>query len=180
MAKPSGEALWNQVAGMLSLELRLENTLRWQEETQKHSPEINSQLGAIRGNALRHIRRLKELSGWPEGRDGAGFPSPGTEAGESLQHELPEDLALISLTAGGYLMLLTAARALDETELAELAERHLRDHTEGAIRILGVIPLVVVRSLQEEGAEVRTEAVPSVTRTVAEIWRSQLEPLALM
>ena len=77
-------------------------------------------------------------------------------------------------------MMLTAARALEETELAELAERHLRDHTEGAIRILGVIPLVVVQSLREEGTEVRAEAVPSVARTVAEIWRGQVEPLALM
>lgn len=180
MAKRSGEALWDQVAGMLSLEQRLENSLRWQEETRKHSPEINAQLGAIRGNALRHIRRLKELSGWPRGGNGAGFQSPGMEEGESLHHELPEDLALIGLTAGGYLMLLTAARALDETELAELAEGHLRDHTEATIRILGVIPLVVVQSLREGGAEVRTEAVHSVARTVAEIWRSQFEPLALM
>lgn len=180
MAKRTDAALWNQVAGMLSLEQRLENSLRWQEETRKHSPQINSQLGSIRGNALRHIRHLKELCGWPGGGDGAGFQSPGMEEGEALQHELPEDLALISLTAGGYLMLLTAARALDETELAELAELHLRDHTEGAIRILGVIPLVVVQSLREEGAEVRAEAVPSVARTVAEIWRSQVEPSALM
>jgi hypothetical protein len=180
MDKRSEEAFWSQVAGMLSLEQRLENSLRWQEETRKHSPEITSQLGSIRGNALRHIRRLKELSRWPGGPDGAGSPSPGMEEGESLQHELSEDLALISLTAGGYLMLLTAARALDETELAELAERHLRDHTEGAIRILGLIPLVVVQSLRDGGAEVRTEAVPSVARTVADIWRSQVEPSALM
>lgn len=182
MANRSDEALWNQVAGMLSLEQRLENSLRWQEETRNHSPGINSQLGSIRGNALRHIRCLKELSGWPGGRDGAVVQPPGVKEkeGESVRHELPEDLGLISLTAGGYLMLLTAARALDETELAELAERHLRDHTEGAIRILGVIPLVVVQSLREEGTEVRAEAVPSVARTVAEIWRSQVEPLALM
>jgi len=182
MPKRSEAALWNQVAGMLTLEQRLENSLRWQEETRNHSPGINSQLGSIRGNALRHIRCLKELRGWPGGRDGTGVQPPGEKekVGESIRHELPEDLALISLTAGGYLMLLTAARALDETELAELAERHLRDHTEGAIRILGVIPLVVVESLREEGTEVRAEAVPSVARTVAEIWRSQVEPLASM
>jgi hypothetical protein len=77
-------------------------------------------------------------------------------------------------------MLLTAARALDDSALAELAEQHLRDYTEGAVRILGVIPLVVVQSLREEGAAVRVEAVPSVARTVAEIWRSQVEPLASM
>jgi len=77
-------------------------------------------------------------------------------------------------------MLLTAARALDESALAELAEQHLRDHTEAAIRILGVIPLAVVQSLREEGATIREEAVPSVSRTVAEIWRNQVEPLAAM
>ena len=179
MANRSDAALWNQVAGMLSLEQRLENSLRWQEETQKHSAGINSQLGSIRANALRHIRCLKELRGWPDWLDD-GVQSPGVKGGEPVQHGLPEDLALISLTAGGYLMLLTSARALDEIELAELAERHLRDHTEGAIRILGVIPHVAVQSLREEGAEVRAEAVPSVARTVAEIWRSQVEPLALM
>jgi hypothetical protein len=179
MDKRSEEALWSQLAGMLNLEQRLENSLRWQEEARKHSPEITSQLGSIRGNALRHIRCLKELSGWPAGLAGSGFQSPGMEEGKPCQHALPEDLALISLTAGGYLMLLTAARALAQTELAELAERHLRDHTEGVIRILGVIPLVVVQSLQAEGSEVRAEAVASVALTVAEIWRSQVEPLAL-
>src|SRR5688572_31588220 len=69
MDPPSDTAIWNQVAGMLSLEHRLENSLQWQEETRKHSPEISSQLGSIRGNALRHIRRLEGLTGWPGPRD---------------------------------------------------------------------------------------------------------------
>lgn len=77
-------------------------------------------------------------------------------------------------------MLLTAVRALDESDLAELAEQHLRDCTEGGVRILGVIPLVVVQSLREEGVVVRAEVVPSVARTVAEIWGSHVEPLATM
>jgi|GEM_PF-2530739 len=175
----SDTAIWNQVAGMLSLEHRLENSLRWQEETRKHSPEISSQLGSIRGNALRHIRRLEGLTGWPGPRDVGEPGSADPDAVEPVQHELPEDLALISLTAGGYLMLLTAARALDQSDLAELAEQHLRDYTEGAVRILAVIPFVVVQSLREEGKPVREEAVPSVARTVAEIWRSQVEPLTM-
>jgi hypothetical protein len=180
MAKRSEAALWNQVAGMISLERRLESSLRRTEETRRHAPEISSQLGSIRGNALRHIRRLEELARWPGPQE---FPKPESaapEEGEPLSRDLPEDLGLIGRTAGGYLMLLTAARALDDSELAELAEQHLRDYTEGAVRILGVIPLVVVQSLREEGAAVRVEAVPSVARTVAEIWRSQVEPLASM
>jgi hypothetical protein len=48
------------------------------------------------------------------------------------------------------------------------------------VRILGIVPLVVVQSLREEGASVRVEAVPSVAQTVSEIWRSQVEPLASM
>lgn len=180
MAKRSDAGLWHQVAGVLSLEYRLEASLRQQEETRKHSPEISSQLGTIRGNALRHIRRLEELADEPEPREVAEPGPPGPEEDHPLQRDLREDLGLISMTAGGYLMLLTAARALDETELAELAERHLRDYTEGAVRILGVIPLVVVQSLAEEGVGVRVDAVPSVARTVEEIWRSQIEPLAAM
>ncbi|HJR36480.1 MAG TPA: hypothetical protein VJ817_16100 [Gemmatimonadales bacterium] len=179
MAKRSGTALWNQVAGMLSLEQRLETSLR-RGETRSHGPEISSQLGSIRGNALRHIRRLEEISGCSGVEE---FPEPessGLEEAQPLPRDLREDLALVSGTAGGYLMLLTAARALDETELAELAEQHLRDYAEGAVRILGVIPIVVVQSLRDGGAEVRAEAVPSVTRTVAEIWGSQVEPLTSM
>lgn len=175
MANGSDAALWKQVAGMHSLEQRLENSLRWQEETGNHTPEICAQLGSIRGTALRHIRRLEGLAGRP-GTGGVAQPDGSPERDE-LPHDLPEDLALISLTAGGYLMLLTAARVLDQTELAELAEQHLRDHTEGVIRILRVIPLVVAQSLRKEGAEVGAEAVPSVARTVAEIWGSQFEPL---
>jgi hypothetical protein len=180
MAKRTDAALWNQVAGMLSLEQRLETSLRRQEETRKLSPEISSQLGSIRGNVLRHIRRLEGLTGWPGSSNVAERESPGLQAGEPLQRDLAEDLALISQTAAGYLIMLTAARALGETGLAELAEQHLRDHTEGVVRILGIVPLVVVQSLREEGASVRVEAVPSVAQTVSEIWRSQVEPLASM
>jgi hypothetical protein len=180
MAKRTDVALWNQVAGMLSLERRLETSLRRQEETRTLSPEIGSQLGSIRGNVLRHIRRLEGLAGWPGSSKVAERESPELAAGEPFQRELAEDLALISQTAGGYLMMLTAARGLGETGLAELAEQHLRDHTEGVVRILGIIPLVVAQSLREEGAVLRVEAVPSVARTVAEIWRSQVEPLASM
>jgi hypothetical protein len=179
MSMRSDASLWNQVAGMLSLEQHLEISIRRQEETRKQSPEVSSQLGSIRGNALRHIRRLEGLDGWPPAREVVGPESP-PELAEPLRRDLPEDLALISRAAAGYLVLLTAARALDEPELAELAELHLRDYTEGAVRILGVIPLVVAQSLREEGAVVREEAVPSVTRTVADIWRSQVEPLASM
>jgi hypothetical protein len=180
MAKRSDAALWHQVAEILSLEYRLEDSLRQQEETRKHSPEISSQLGTIRGNALRHIRRLEEFAGEPGTREVEEPESPGLDGDQPLQRDLREDFGLISMTGGGYLMLLTAARALDEPGLAELAERHLRDYTEGAVRILGVIPLAVVQSLGEEGVTVRVDAIPSVARTVAEIWRSQIEPLAAM
>ena len=177
MAKRTDTGLWNQVGEIRSLEQRVETSLRRQEETTRPTPEISSQLGSIRANALRHLRRLEELTDWPGGTE---FPEPqwpGPEAGEPVQRDLGEDLALISRAAGGYLMLLTAARALGESDLADLAEQHLRDYTEGAVRILEVIPLVVVQSLREEGAPVREGAVPSVARTVAEIWRSQVEPL---
>lgn len=70
--------------------------------------------------------------------------------------------------------------ALGESDPAELAEQQLRKYTEAAVRILGLIPLVVVQSLREDGAPVREETVLSVARTVAEIWRRQVEPLASM
>lgn len=180
MAKRSDTGLWNRLAEMRSLEQRVETSLRRQEETRRHTPEISAQLGSIRGNALRHLRRLEEFTGWPGPEESPAPEWPGPEEGEPLQRDLGEDLALVSRTAGGYLMLLTAARALEESDLAELAEQHLRDYTEGAVRILGVIPLVVVQSLRAEGAAVRVETVPSVARTAAEIWRSQVEPLASM
>ena len=180
MAKRNDTGLWNRLAEMRRLEQRVETSLRRQEETRRHTPEISAQLGSIRGNALRHLRRLEEFTGWPGPEESPAPEWPGPEEGEPLQRDLGEDLALVSRTAGGYLMLLTAARALEESDLAELAEQHLRDYTEGAVRILGVIPLVVVQSLRAEGAAVRVETVPSVARTAAEIWRSQVEPLASM
>jgi hypothetical protein len=178
--QPSDAALCNQVACLLRLEERLETSLRQQEETRSHAPEIGSQLGLIRGNALRHIRQLGGLLQVTGSLNPAEPESVEPEDGDPIQRDLREDFGLISVIAGGCLMLLTAARALDEPDLAELAEQHLRDHTEAAVRILGVIPLAVVQSLREEGAAIREEAVHSVSRTVAEIWRSQVEPLAAM
>lgn len=180
MPNQSDAALWTQLTEMLTLEHRIETSLRRQEKVRRHDPAITSQLGAIRGSTLRHIRKLQETAEWPGGAAEVDTDPSCASASDSVSHELQEDFAAIAKAAAGYVMLLTAARVLHDAAVADLAERHLRDYTEGAVRLLGVIPRTVAQSLREERATVGLEALPSVAHTIAEIWRSQNEPLSSM
>jgi hypothetical protein len=180
MPNPSAAVLWTQLVEMLKLEHRIETSLRRQENVRRYDPGITAQLGAIRGSTLRHIRKLQETAEWSVGPAGEDTDLTCAPPGESVPHELQEDFAAITNAAAGYVMLLTAARVLHDAAVADLAERHLRDYTEGAVRLLGVIPRAVAQSLQEECATVGLDALPSVAHTIAEIWRSQNEPLSAM
>ena len=60
---------------------------------------------------------------------------------EKLPKALRDDYTALNLAAIGYAMLFTTARALDDARVADLAERHLRDHAD-------VLP-AVGRSLED-------------------------------
>src|SRR6185295_12839701 len=59
---------------------------------------------------------------------------------EKLPKDLRDDFTAVSMANIGYLMLYTTALSLDDREVAELAQRHLKDHTQCAVTLQNLIP----------------------------------------
>ncbi len=63
----------------------------------------------------------------------------------------------------GYIMLQTTGVALNDTEAATLAERHLQDHVRNAQAIASVMPSLVVKDLSDDVGSVTPGAAGTVT-----------------
>ena len=63
----------------------------------------------------------------------------------------------------GYIMLQTSGIALNDTETASLAERHLQDHVSNAQAIAHVIPSLVVKDLSDDVGTIAPGAATQVT-----------------
>ncbi len=63
--------------------------------------------------------------------------------------------------------------ALDDTEVADLAQQHFSDYAQAVTLLHNVIPGAVIRFLQEDGLPVREDVLPEISRTIEETWHSQ-------
>jgi hypothetical protein len=194
MARDPAETVAGYLTDMLVLQERIARWLRAQVEVfARDHPEVTSQLGAVCGQVLRHIRELKALSesrlGGPgkvagpvverrAGLTGTGAAATNLRGNERLPGDLRDDFAAINLAGIGYAMLLTTARSLDDLAVADLAERHLRDCSDAVVRLRNVIPTAVVNLLEEDGLAVSPEVLPTVNRTLEQIWRIESGSLA--
>ena len=70
---------------------------------------------------------------------------------EAVVKSLRDDYTFVSHCSVSWLMLLTTARALDDHDTEELAERGYRDTARLVMDIDRVLPPVVVRELQQDG-----------------------------
>lgn len=194
MARDPAQTVAGYLTDMLVLQERIAQWLRTQVEAfARDHPEVTSQLGAVYGQVLRHIRELKALSESRLGGSGkvpgtvaerrAGLTGTGTAAtnlmgNERLPGDLRDDFAAINLAGIGYAMLLTTARSLNDLTVADLAERHLRDCSDAVWRLRNVIPTAVVNLLEEDGLAVSPEVLPTVNRTLEQIWHIESGSLA--
>ena len=175
MPRTATEAVNGHLTEMLALEDQLERTLRDRvEEVKKTLPEVAEQLQPIHTHAERHTRVLRALSEARDGRfvealrdAGDSGGATGAEGADPLPGKLRGDFAALCRASIGYVILATAARALDEPATAELAEGHLGDYAEAVKGFHAVIPAAIVTCLQLEGLPARADRVPALAGATA-------------
>ena len=189
MTRTATEAIDSYLTDMLALEQHIERALEAQiKDFEQEYPEVVTQLRLIQATCEQHIGTLKEAADRRDGAGGslaeavkrAGAIVAGLGAAavdlfrtEKLPKNLRDDFTALCLASVGYVMLATTARALNDSETAELAERHLKAYAEAIMTLHNLIPGAVVRFLQEEGLPARSDVVPGVVRTLEELWKPQ-------
>ena len=108
----------------------------------------------------------------------AETPSTGAAAidfvrNEKLPKNLRDDYTATSLAAIGYVMLYTTATSLGDREVADLAQRHLREHARNVMLLHNVIPGAVITFLQNDELPARSDALPEISRNLESVWSDQ-------
>ena len=186
MGRDRDEAINSYVTDMLSLEDHIEKALRGQHEDLKDYPEVISQLKQIHRTVEHHISDLKQLSEQRHARTGTdaikrvgsallglGAAAVDLVRNEGLPKNLRDDYTAFSLATIGYVMLNTTALALDDREVADLAQQHFSDYAHAVTLLHNVVPGAVIRFLREDGLAVREDVLPEISRTIEEVWHSQ-------
>ena len=184
MARERNEAINSYITDMLSLEDHIEKALKGQLSDLKDHPDVITELRQVHRKVEHHISDLRGLverrsaAGVKEAVKRAGAAVAGAAAGvidlirtEGVAKNLRDDYTAFSLAAIGYVMLYTTALALDEREVAELAQQHLGDYTRAVVRLNGIVPAAVIRSLREDGLPAREDVVSQVGSVIQDAWR---------
>lgn len=188
MTRTADDTINGYITDMLALEDHIGIVLRAQIAAFRDEyPMFTTQLETIRGNVRRHIQALKGLSDDRDAGAGGTVAAAVKRAGsivaglgaavilirnEHLPEALRDDYTALNLAAIGYVMLLTAARALDDPRVADLAEQHLKDDAEAVMTLHRIIPVAVVTLLQQDALPAHADVLPAVGQTVDEVWRN--------
>jgi ferritin-like metal-binding protein YciE len=182
VARDKNEAINSYIGDMLALEQHIEKALKGQLTDLKDYPDVVTELREIHRQVEHHISDLRALSdrrnagGVAESVKRAGSAVAGAAAGlidlvrsEGLPKNLRDDYTAFNLANIGYLMLHTTALALGDQDVAELGRQHFRDYAEAILRFDTLVPVSVIRYLQQEGLPAK-DVVSQVNRTVKEAW----------
>jgi len=190
MTRTVNETIHSYVTDMLALENQIGTALKGQvKDHQKDHPKFATMLEDIRGMAERHEKSLKSLE---ETHDagakhdiadffkrtatsvaGAGAAAIDMMRSEKLPKDLRDDYTALSLGTIGYTMLFTTARALGDSSVATVAERHLKDYAGVVMRLSDIIPSTVVDVLRADGQAVDASVLTEINETVERAWRQQ-------
>jgi len=186
VARDRTEAINSYISDMLSLEDHIEKAVRSQLQDLKDYPDVVNTLRDLHHKLEHHISDLRSLSdrrkasGMAGAVKRAGSAVAGVAAGvidlvrsEGLPKNLRDDYTAFSLATIGYAMLHTTALALNDREVAELAQVHFADYAGVVIRLHKLVPAAVVRYLQQEGFAASESVLPEIGRTIEEVWRTQ-------
>jgi len=179
------ETINSYLSDMLSLEDHIGTAIRGQIQDLKDYPEVVAELKEIQRKVEHHISDLRELterrkaSGVVTAVKRAGSAVVGAAAGlldlirtEGLPKNLRDDYTALSLATIGYVMLHTTALALEDREVAQLAQIYFADHARAVIKLNAVIPGSVVAFLKREGLPVREDVLAEVGRSIDQVWSS--------
>jgi hypothetical protein len=186
VTRDKNEAINSYITDMLALEDHIEKAIRGQLEDLKDYPGVVTELRQIHRTVEHHISDLRALSerrgagGVKEAVKRAGSAVLGAAAGvidlvrtEGLPKNLRDDYTALSLASIGYVMLHTTGLALDDGEVAELAQQGFSDYAGAVSRLQATIPAAVVAFLNQDGLPAREDVVPQIRRTIEEVWQTQ-------
>ena len=189
MQRNASEAINSYVTDMLALEQHINKAVSGQiEDLDEDYPEVVRHLRTVASETERHIDSLKMLvERRAEGgqaladvvkRTGSAILGAGAAAidfvrNEKLPKNLRDDYTATSLAAIGYVMLYTTATSLGDREVADLAQRHLRDHARNVMLLHNVIPGAVITFLQNDELPARSDALPEISRNLESVWSDQ-------
>ncbi|HEV7662934.1 MAG TPA: hypothetical protein VGQ62_05315, partial [Chloroflexota bacterium] len=91
---------------------------------------------------------------------------------EAIAKSLRDDYTFLSHCSVSWLMLMTTARALQEHDTEELAERGYRDTARLVMEIDRVLPRVVVKELQQDGLQAQ-DVSAWAEHQISEAWTSR-------
>jgi ferritin-like metal-binding protein YciE len=90
---------------------------------------------------------------------------------ESQSKALRDDYVAFNLAAVSYAMLYTTADSLGNTQVADMAEKHLRGYAGAVQQVNHLIPEVVVRELIKDGHAASNDAVAKANRVIDQAWQ---------
>ena len=101
---------------------------------------------------------------------GAGAAAVDLVRTEKLPKNLRDDYTAFSLATVSYVMLLTAAKSLNDQPVAELAERHLKHYTKVVMKLNNILPSAVIAELRDEGLPAQEGQLPAIAQTLKGVW----------
>jgi len=179
------QTIADYVGDMAALESHIEEALDRQLTEVKDDPAALAAVRDFHDMVKRHrdtLKAMEETTGRTAGSPikEAGAALFGKAAGiidllrtEGISKGLRDDYAAFSLAAISYSMLHTTAAALDDSCVASLAERHLRDHADAIMRINEIMPGVVIRELEKDGHRADSSAVEATREAVLRSWQQR-------
>lgn len=193
MSTTSNAAIASYITDMSALEEHLEKAIAGQLADIEDDPATTLALRDVHGTVQRHIASLDALAdrrketgqGLAEGIKkaatavlGAGAAAIDFVRTEKLPKNLRDDYTAVSMACIGYVMLHTTALSLGDTEVADLAHRHLKAHAKNVMTLHNAIPAVVIRFLQEEGLPANADVLTTVATNIESVWKGEGVPSA--
>ncbi len=189
MSRDTSEAVNSYITDMLALESHIHKAVTGQiEDLDEEYPDVARHLRVVEREIEGHIDTLKALverrADAGQGladvvkRAGSAILGAGAAAvdfvrNEKLPKNLRDDYTATSLAAIGYVMLHTTALSLGDTEVANLAHRHLKDHARNVMLLHNLIPGAVISFLQKDGLPARQDTLTEISRNIESVWSDQ-------
>jgi ferritin-like metal-binding protein YciE len=182
MTRTVNEAIDSYITDMLALEQHIHEAFKGQvADLDEDYPDVVRELKGMLGTIDGHIVALQSLAdarvakaqGLADVIKRAGSAILGAGAAaidfvrmEKLPKDLRDDYTAVSLASIGYVMLHTTALSLGDTEVADVARRHLKNHARHTMLLHNIIPGAVIRFLQADGLPARNDVLGEISRNI--------------
>ena len=180
----SQKTLADYLGDLINVETHIEEALDHQKNSAKDDPTAAPLVQEFHDMVRTHRDALKTL----QGDKGSTAGNPITEIGSSIlgkaagvvnavrsegvSKSLRDDYVAFNLAAISYTMMYTTATGLGDSQMADVAKRHLTDYAAAIQKINHSIAVVVVRELAKDDHNVQTGAADETRAIVDTAWKT--------